>query len=63
MINFTPKRLQKYVLDYDYEVTINRAKAVLEILDDAYGIFESQDIEMATDYILLGEKSIYAEYF
>jgi hypothetical protein len=63
MINLTPKKLQRYVLDYDYEITLEQADTILKLLDDYYGIFTSGDIEQATDYIVNGEESIFADLF
>lgn len=63
MINLTAKKLQRYVLDYDYEITLEQADTILELLDEYYGIFTSGDIEIATDYVVNGNESIFAEYF
>jgi hypothetical protein len=63
MRNLTPKKLQKYAMDYDYEIDLEQAREILELLDDRVGIFSSEDIEMATDYIINGQNSRYADYF
>jgi len=63
MINLTPKKLITYVKDYAYEIDKSQARIILELLDDVFDIFESEDIIMATDYILLGQESRYANCF
>lgn len=63
MINLTPLKLQDYVKDYDYNITLNQAKEILELLDNVYGTFKSDDIQMATDYIIYGKNSMFAYYF
>ena len=63
MINLTPKKLITYVKDYDYNIDKSQARIILELLDDVFDIFESEDIIMATDYILLGQESEYANCF
>jgi hypothetical protein len=63
MIELTLRKLQKYVRDYNYEITMEQAKNILEILDDYYGIFTSSEIEMTTDYVVNGKESIFADYF
>lgn len=56
MISLTPKKLQNYLRDYDYEVTIEQSKDILELLDDWYGEFTSVDIQEAANYILTEEE-------
>lgn len=56
MISLTPKKLQNYLRDYDYEVTIEQSKDILELLDDWYGEFTSVDIQEAANYILTKEE-------
>jgi hypothetical protein len=63
MVNFTPKMLQKYVVDYGYDLTLGQCKQVLNVLDNTFGIFTNADIEMATDYVANGENSIFIDYF
>ena len=63
MINLTPRKLITYVKDYDYNIDRSQARIILELLDDVFDIFESEDIIMATDYILLGQESRYANCF
>ena len=50
-------------MDYDYEITIEQALLILDLLDDYCGIFCSNDIIRATDYVFLGESSIFASEF
>lgn len=63
MINLTPKRLIKFVKDYDYEIDKSQALIILELLEEVYGIFESQEVVIATDYIVNGQESGYANRF
>ncbi|MCT8976279.1 DUF2624 domain-containing protein [Clostridium sp. CX1] len=63
MITLTPKALEKYLRDYDYEVTTEQARSILELLDSYYEIFASVDIQEVADYILKGSNSKYAYYF
>jgi hypothetical protein len=63
MESLTPKILQEYALNYDYNLTLKQAKRVLEVLDNTLGVFTIADIEMATDYVVNGEKSMFVEYF
>jgi len=59
----TPTKLINYTKDYDYDITIEQAKVILELLEDTLGSFTANDIVRATDYIMNGEKSRYADYF
>ena len=63
MINLTTRKLITYVKDYDYNIDKSQARIILELLEDIYGIFESQEIVMATDYIVNGQESGYANRF
>jgi hypothetical protein len=63
MKNLTLTKLQNYVRDYDYEINLEQAKQILDLLDDAYGVFTSKEIEMATDYIVNSNESIFANCF
>lgn len=63
MINLTPKKLITYVKDYDYEINIEQSKQILEVLDNFLGTYTINDIVRATDYIVMGENSRYAECF
>jgi len=63
MINLTTRKLITLAKDYDYEINKNQAKEILELLEDAFGIYDSQEIVMATDYIVNGEESGYADSF
>jgi hypothetical protein len=63
MITLTPIKLKNYVQDYDYVITIQQAKDILDLLEQIYGTFYSEDIQMATDYIIYGNKSMYVSYF
>lgn len=59
----TPNKLIVYVKDYDYDITLEQSKQILELLDDNLGVYTCNDIIRATDYITNGEDSRYAEYF
>lgn len=62
----TPRKLQQYVIDYDYEITLEQARYILKLLDEYcdYGLgFDSCDIQRATDYIVNGLESVYAVEF
>ena len=59
----TPQKLINYALDYDYEITLEQSKQILELLDDSLGAYTCNDIIRATDYIINGEDSRYADYF
>jgi len=63
MIDLTPKKLIKFAKDYDYDIDKDQAKIILELLEEVYGIFESQEVVMATDYIVNGQESGYANRF
>ena len=63
MTNLTPNKLIKFAKDYDYDIDKSQALIILELLEDYYGIFESQEIVMATDYIVNGQESGYANRF
>jgi len=58
----TVNKLITYVKDYDYETTLEQAKIIFDLLDDL-GNYTINDIIRATDYVLNGEDSRYAEYF
>ena len=63
MINLTPRKLIIFTKDYNYEINKEQSIEILELLDDAFGIYNSQEIIMATDYIVNGEGSRYAPDF
>jgi hypothetical protein len=66
MINLNAKNLQIYVADYDYEVNLKQAEQILALLNNYcdYGCgFNSEDIQIATDYVCNGERSRFADYF
>lgn len=63
MTSLTPIKLARYVKDYDYEITVDQAEIILELLSNTLDVFNSEDIQMATDFIVNGDKSRYAEYF
>jgi hypothetical protein len=64
MITMTAKRLQRYVMDYDYEITLDQAAKVLMVLDDYcdYG-FDGDDIQRAVDYVVNEDCSVFAGCF
>ena len=63
MTHLTPCKLVNYVIDYDYEITVDKAKEILEILKNDLGTFTNTDIIQATDYIVMGIRSRYVDYF
>lgn len=64
MKKFTPNKLKDYIKDYGYEITLEQAQSILELLYDYYyGIYNNTDIQEATDYIVNGNKSKYAKLF
>jgi len=63
MSNLTPKELIKFAKDYDYEIYKSQAKEILELLDEAFGIYTSREIVMGIDFIVNGQESGYADYF
>lgn len=63
MISLTPNKLQAYVVDYGYNLTLEQCKQVLDVLDNTLGVFTCSDIEMATDYVANGVNSIFIDYF
>jgi hypothetical protein len=66
MVKLNAKKLQAYVSNYDYEVNLKQAEQILALLNDYcdYGCgFNSEDIQIATDYVCNGEKSRFADYF
>jgi hypothetical protein len=66
MVTMTAKRLQRYVMDYDYEITLDQAAKVLNVLDDYcdYGLgFDSDDIQRAVDYVVNEDCSVFAGCF
>lgn len=63
MITLTPKKIQKYLIDYDYEINLEQAEKILKLLDDNYETFTSEDIQEATDYIAMRKESVFAGYF
>jgi hypothetical protein len=63
MTYLTPNKLITYAKDFDYEVNKEQAKDILDLLDDCLGNYTMNDIVRATDYIINGEDSRYAEYF
>lgn len=63
MTSITPTKLIKFVADYDYEISLKQAHEILSLLDDQLGIFTSSDIQIATDYVVMGDKSRFKDYF
>jgi Protein of unknown function (DUF2624). len=68
MTILSPKKIIEYVRNYDYEITMEQAKKVIELIDEyehcnADGTFTSNDIIETTDYIVNGKESIHAHYF
>jgi len=63
MINLTSKELIKFAKDYNYDICKSQSKEILELLDEAFGIYTSQEIVMGIDFIVNGQESGYAEYF
>jgi len=62
-MEMTPSKLQNYVKDYDYEINLNQAKQVLEVLNVYFGVYLTNDIIHATDYIVNFLDSEYAWEF
>jgi hypothetical protein len=59
-------KLQNFISSkYGYEITLEQAKQIEELLDTySYGDrYTFDEIEEVTDYILYGEKSVFAENF
>lgn len=65
MRKMTPSQLIKFVADYDYEITEEQAIEILEVLSEQSvdGSFDSNDIEMATSYVVLGKDSVFYNDF
>ena len=62
MIKLTPKRMQQYLTDYDYDSTLEQSKEILSILSDL-GVFSDEDIAIVADHILCGEQKVFSENF
>ena len=62
MRTLTPNRMQQYLVDYDYDSTLEQSKEILEILSDL-GTFSSDDIEIVANHILNGEQKKFSENF
>lgn len=65
MRKITPNQLVEYVKDYDYKINREQAIEIMELLNEYSldGTFNSIDIQQATDYVVNGSNSIYANYF
>lgn len=65
MRKLTPSQLVKYVKDYDYEITREQAVEIMELLEEQSinGSFDSNDIEMVTNYVVLGKDSVFYNDF
>lgn len=56
-------KLTELMKDYDYELTLEQAEQILDLFDDYFGTDTFDTPQMCTDYIVNGDKSIFAEYF
>ena len=62
MERLTPRGLQQYLTDYDYDSTLEQSREILSILGDL-GTFSCEDIEIVANHILCGEEEKFAENF
>lgn len=63
MNTLTAKKLQQFVLDYDYEITLEQSERILDMLNDCYGVFTNVEIEEVTNYIVCGKESIFYDLY
>jgi hypothetical protein len=65
MKSLTPNMVVEIMKDYDYELSREQAIEIMELLEDfkVNDRYTMNDLEICTDFIVLGKQSPFVDYF
>jgi hypothetical protein len=65
MKSLTPNMVVEIMKDYDYELNKEQAIEIMELLEDfkVNERYTMNDLEICTDFIVLGKQSPFVDYF